>query len=437
MLHSAAHVPDPDHGSGSVGGARATVLALAIGLAVFGAWLTVMPAAVLTLALRLEGETSASTYSIVVAVGWCASIAGLAVFGRFSDRLLAQRGSRTSVIALAIPLVLLAGLVLAVAQAPLVVGLGWILTQLAAALLVTSAQALVGDALPSTRQGLASGLIGAAPVLALLVGSLLVLAVGESPVWTTGAPAILAALLAIPLVLLSRGLRGPHVEATERVWPSSSARGRTGPWVLVLVVSLLLGCATATVDTYLVPWSSTVIEIPRTSLADVTSLALLAATVAGIAGGLIGGLTATHGDRAARAFGWGCLAMGAGLAGFMLWANSATLALFGAIIGVAFGMANGARLKLALTMRGRTSNVASDLGDVTAIATIPYVLVPAIGAAALSLGESVGLHVLFAAATASALACGLLMLVRGARMVNVARGHLAAAPSDAPRSPAV
>jgi len=168
---------------------------------VLGGWLSVLPPSVLTLALRTdEWNVSATMYANILAVGWLAMLISLVVTGRFNDSLEARTGSRLLFVRAGAPLIAVSGVLLAIAPSFNWLFAVWIFAQIPAAMVVTAALAIGGDASPVNRRGIASGLVGAAPIVALLIGSLLVRVLGDSIALAFAVPALMGAVLAIPLM---------------------------------------------------------------------------------------------------------------------------------------------------------------------------------------------------------------------------------------------
>lgn len=109
--------------------------------AVLGGWLIVMPGAVLTLALRLGefGEvTNTTDYPVILALGWLALIVSLIANGKLSDALLKRYSTRRYLLLIAMPILVVAALLLMPATTPEVLGAGWILMQLPAAAIINA-----------------------------------------------------------------------------------------------------------------------------------------------------------------------------------------------------------------------------------------------------------------------------------------------------------
>ena len=353
-----------------------------VGLAVLGAWLAVLPGASVTLALRLDTGAGAP-YPLAIAGGWGLLIAALALFGGLGDRSVHTLGSRRPLLLGGIAGVLTASALLAAAVTPASVIGAWLLLQIPAAALLAAALGLAHDVVPEHRRGRASGLAGAAPIAALLVGTIVV-RLTPSPSWAFLASGVLGAALAVPLLLarrpsIPRDLVTPPPDA--RPWdvnalvapipaavaiPAIAVAG----WALFLASDVLLSFATAATNSFIVPFVATVSDAG--DVATTATSVVFTSALAGLAGALTAGRLSRGPARSLRTFALGCLIAGVALVvvladpvGVGLWAGAA---LFGA----AFGLANGAELAVVLGLRdGR--RIGRDLGVLAALTSVPYI----------------------------------------------------------------
>lgn len=382
-----------------------------VALAVMGGWLAVMPHAVLTVALRMrEFDPSGlpALYSAALAAGWLVLIAALVAFGIAGDAL-ARRGRRRVILLLAAsPAMAAAGLALALAPSPGLLALAWLLAQVPAAAAIATSLALGGTATPAPRRGLLSASVGAAPILALLVGGSLVRLLEGRPSWAFAIAAIVGALLLVPLAVWSPAERAGEPPGDRRA--SGAASRRLAPaWVAFAIASFLLSTATSATNGYVVLFIERVAAVPATEVASLASTTVAGAALVAVAASLASALVVR--GRTSGATLWSSAALVVALAVVALLAQpGATAVLAGAAaFGIGFGMANGAELGVLLFLRHRPGRLGRDLGIFTAVTTLPYVLVPAVGSVVLESNAPVGLRLLLGTSAALAIVAGLIV----------------------------
>lgn len=400
-----------------------TAAALRAAGGVLGGWLSIMPPSVVTLALRLrEMDPSGlpSTYSVILASGWLACICGLIAFGHLSDLVLRRRGSRRLVIAGALPALGVTSVLLALSPTPLLLGAAWVAAQLPASALVAASSARVADDVPSGRRGIASGLVGGAPILALALGTVIVRAVGDDVAIGFVLPAVIGAVLALPLALSGDNARQSRSGRTP-VRDSRYASGAVllvgiGAWIAFLSADFLLSIATSVTNGYLVPYAGSVVGIPADEVAAFTTGVVIVSACAALLASVAAGSVSHSGRAATLIFGLAGLLMGIDLLILSARPSATALLICGVAFGAFFGAANGAELAAALALRGAAPTIGRDLGILTAVTSAPYVLVPGVATVLLAGDPVTGLRGLFAAASPIALAAGVVMMVLARRM---------------------
>jgi MFS family permease len=380
-------------------------------IGVFAGWIIVMPATVLTLALRsdqLLGENSASKYSILLAAGWLALMLSLSVFGRASDVSVQKFDSRKPIILFGIVGAASLGYLLGQANSFTTLAITWLAMQLPAAAIVSSALAIAANATNSEKKGLASGLAGGAPVFALLVGSLLVQIVSGAPERAFLITSTIGAIAAIPLLFAknsSGSTATPDVNVSDSDLVASPKL-----WKKFILAGFLLSCATSSANGYLVAYAKDILKLDDTASADLATMMVLVATVASIIAGIVAGLFAHTKLRALRTYSVAAVTVGVTLAILALFPNS-EMAIFAAVIfGAAFGTANGLELSIYLHSNPDGFTSGKKLSTFTNATTVPYVLVPAVAALFLSQSSGQGLIQLWLIGAACAVAASLLIL---------------------------
>ena len=372
--------------------------AVRIALAVMGGWLAVMPHAVLTIALRLR-ELDATglpgPYSTTLAVGWLALMAGLVGFGVLGDALERRGRPRRLLLLLSAPAIVVSGVALSLASSPGTLAVAWVLAQLPAAAAVATALAVGGTAAPAQRRGLLSAMVGAAPILALLVGGAVARALSAHPSWTFATVSVVGALLIVPLARHSPRPGEQSPPADRRA--DRSTRRFAPAWVAFALASFLLSWATSATNGYVVLFIDRLAGVTADDVAATAStIVTLAAVIAVLAS--LGSALLVRGRRSGAGL-WSVAALGvAGALALLLFGGGmASVVVGAALFGAGFGLANGAELGVLLFVRHRPGRLGRDLGVFTAVTTLPYVLVPAVGAALLAPDVSAVLRLLFGA----------------------------------------
>lgn len=377
-----------------------------------GGWLAIMPAAVVTIALRLREFDSSglpSQYSLILASGWLALIVCLILAGQLSDMLHARTGSRLLLTRISIPLLVLLSFLLAYAPTPGWLSVWWVLIQIPVGLIITTTLAASGELVPLGRRGAISGLIGASSIIALFLGTAIADATGDAQATSMWLPAVIGAALCLPYAILHRATARDLEASIDR--SVSMQLPAVGPWLLFIAASLLLSWATSTTNGYLVLLVDHVSTVADDAVASTsTRLVLIASSAAIFASLLLGPLART---RRISAWLWSGSAMICGLALILLIARTgdASLAVSALLFGLAFGAANGVELALVLFLRSGSPRLGRDLGIFTSATTVPYALVPALGAVMLSDDVRAGLMQLFGIAAALAIIAAALTLV--------------------------
>lgn len=393
-------------------GARSGVIATTSG--VLGGWLAIMPPTVVTLALRLrEFDPSGLPvlYAAVLAAGWAAMIVALIGFGRLGDLVRDRTGSRALLARIGAPLMLVTGALLAVAPSPGWLLVAWVLAQAPSAMVITTALAEAGEVVPTRNRGLTSGLIGAAPILALFLGSAIVTALsGALPVAFLVSSGIGAAL-ALPLAVMRTPAPEVSTSPGSPVFsvPGHAPLARSRIWVAFLIGSFLLSWATSTANGFLVPYVQNVTDVADDAIARLSTSGVLLATLLATTSSIVGGILAGGRRRGAWMWSLAALACSVGLLVILTTPTTTGVLVTAAVFGAGFGLANGVELGVVLMLRTDPSRLGRDLGLFTAVTTLPYVLVPALATLLLAGSTTAGLVELFTLALALALISAVLV----------------------------
>lgn len=408
---------------------RALPIARIVG-GVLGGWLAIMAPAVVTLALRLRDFDSTgmpSFYALMLALGWLTMLTALIALGMLGDRLRARTGSRVLLARVAVPLLLMSGVALALAPDPATLLGVWLLAQIPASAVVTTALAESGDHLPAGSRGLTSGLVGAASIVALLLGSVIVRLAGDTTQAGFIIPTVLGAALAAPLMMRVDGPAGVAAAADSEATTQAAGvapeavRHLLRAWPVFVVASFLLSWATSTTNGFVVTFVQYLAEAAEDQVAvTATGAVILASGCAVLASLVAGPLLGVHG-RAPLTWVTGAVTCSLALLLMIALPTGAVFLAAAAAFGIGFGIANGVELAVILTLRPDADQLGLHLGLFTAATTAPYVLVPAVASAILVDDPRIGVTVLFLAAAIAA-AIGAVLTARTTRAIRTQAG---------------
>lgn len=393
--------------------------AIKVPLGVLGGWLAVMAPAVVTIALRLrEFDPSGlpSTYALILALGWLTMIIALLAAGVIGDGVHRRLSTRTPLARIGVPLTAVGGVLLAIAPSPVWLAVVWAGVQVPSAIVITTALAEGGQEVSLRRRGLTSGLVGAAPIIALLVGGITVRVLIDSLAWAFILPAVVGALVAAPLMLTGPGsapaemTEGDGIISVHGTQTSASAL-----WLAFLTGSFLLAWATATTNGFLVTFVQYIVDVASDDVADLSSSAVIIASILAIVASITGGLLTAKRGNSVRL--WTVAAALCALAlSILLAAPTSRMFLVAAcVFGIAFGAANGAEWSVVLSVRNRRERWGRDFGILTAVTSAPFVLVPALATVVLRTDAEDGVRLLF---TLACIFSGLATIVVGAVSVK-------------------
>lgn len=388
---------------------------------VLGGWLAIMPASVVTLALRVgEWQAEPSTYANILAAGWLTMLVSLIVIGRIGDVVLARTGSRALLVRFGAPLIAVSGVLLAVAPTPGWLAAAWIVAQVPAAMVITTALAACGNVVHPNQRGVTSGLIGAAPILAVFVGSFMVRLLTDSLGWAFIVPALLGAVLAVPLM---RNMQVVEVQPTAVALRSLPWKAVAWVWVAFLGASFLLSWATSTTNGFIVLFIEYVTAIARADVATTATTAVILASLLAVIASVVAGSLSGGRPRAFAMWSVAAVACGLGLVVLITSPTSLSIYLIACIFGISFGVANGVELAVILQLRTAPEHLGRDLGLFTAMTTAPYVLVPALASVVMRDDTRSGLLVIFGLASISAIVAGVVIAVAVVVMRTVSAGQ--------------
>jgi MFS family permease len=385
---------------------------LAVAMGVMGAWMLVMPASTVTLALSVShAGGSTRDYSVGLSLGWLTLTVMSISFAALSDRIRARQPRRIgALILVALTACLAVSLVLDAGTSPGVIVVAWIILQIPASAILGAAMSQAAAVADPRRRGIVSGLVGSAALLALMVGAPLALAAGPRLSFT--AAAIGGSVLLVPLLrLVSRQVPTPVLTA-----PTGAVRAHPrpgGPWLVLLGIGFFVSVATAITNSYVVAITSSVLSMGgrEVSAESLATLAIVIASLLAVVASIASGAFLPTARRTSTAWVAALILLVASLVLIVAIPSVTTLLIGVAGFGLAFGVINSGELTLALNARPEIEHGGRTVAMFTAATTVPYILVPAM-VALLPAAESRPLTMLSSAAVAGVIGLGLALILQ-------------------------
>ncbi|HRC12552.1 MAG TPA: MFS transporter [Dermatophilaceae bacterium] len=351
-------------------------------LAIFAVLNVLLPAQIATAAG--EGGKEAAL-GVITTLGAIAAMIAGPVWGALSDRHTSRLGRRGAWILAGAAAALVTLNMVGASQTLLIIGLGWVLSQLAVNATLMGFSTVIPERVPLARRGLMSGVVGIATGLAITLAAVVGAAFISAPLTGTMTLSVLALVGAIAFLVIAPEPRTEAAVPAERpaVLSSmlSSLRNSSDfRWTWVGRFLVVLG--------YYLLQARMLYFIQSSLQLDVAAAAGVVAQVAAIGGvTMIAGLVvaAPLSDKFGRKpFVYGA-GVGIALGLVMMSASSTTtsITIANAVIGLAFGAFMGVDQALVADVLPNKEDVAKDLGVINLAATIPQMLAPAVGSAIL------------------------------------------------------
>lgn len=144
--------------------------------AFFGTWVALLPAASITLALKVNAiapDTKAASLSLVLGIGAFVALVAQNIFGALSDRTTSRWGMRKPWLVGGVLFAVISLFGLSAANSVFTLVLAWSCTQLTFNILLAGLNPVVPDQTPSAQLGRVSGLTGLTQSIATVVGAYL------------------------------------------------------------------------------------------------------------------------------------------------------------------------------------------------------------------------------------------------------------------------
>lgn len=354
---------------------------VALSMAVLAGYVTVLSTGPVAANVRLTQITpdSALWYSIMAASGAVVAAISFIVFGRISNRLLETRGSRQSIFIFAAIALAPTALLLSVADSlPTILAL-WCFIQIPSAALLSAATAVVLELVPERLVGLASGLFGAAAVLAIFFGVAVGTVFRNDPTPVLFVGLAMATLLATPAAL-TREQTALRSQVTET---KHSTRTPRTFWIFLFAASASLAASTLSTD-YYYQLVLRILDQDAAQAAAVTQAIYPASASAFLVASIAGGLIAKKAKPSIFIFTYSLPITAAGVL-LVSFSQNITLLFVGAIVtGLSTGFNVGSQFPLLrITLQGR-QELGREAGIYNLTSMVPSILVPAFGALLIS-----------------------------------------------------
>lgn len=369
--------------------ARSKVVALALILAYFGAYIAVMSPPTVSMALRVQDVVGSSgkvaTLSTVLSIGALAGAIASPLLGKLSDRTTIRFGKRRTWLVLG-PVTGFVGMgLIGFGSEVWVLVVGWILAQAGWSGAIMVEQSVLAEHIPSSIRGRVSGLIGPAQPVGMVAGTLIVsFTVHEAVLMMLlpGALGLAGALFLMSVVPDQPANKADVAPLTVREFLSffwvNPRRYPNFAWAFLS--RFLVFSAVFIVVTYQPYIISDRIGITGNETANAVFQATLLMGVGAVIASVLFGML---GDRTHHLKPWMRLAAAAAAAGLVFMAMDDTFAVFAAgmiFIGIAQGGYLADDLPLVTRVVPDPNNTAGALGVYNLGMTLPQMLIPIYGA---------------------------------------------------------
>lgn len=396
-------------------------------LAQFGLFVALLAPATVSIQMKVQTLTAdsaeqASMTAMVIAPGALAAVIFNALGGRLSDRTTSRLGRRRPWIVLGIVGLTLALLLIAVATGPLMMAVGWFVSQAFANLAFAAFLASVADQLPAQQYGKTSGLIGIAQNMGVMVATWLSAALANDILLLFMVPAVIGVVL-----MVAYALSLPEPVLTENRYPFNLRELIATFWTNPLKYPdfglawwgrFLIILASYLFVTFRVLYMTNHLGLePGATAAAAVAVGVTIYTVASMVSGLLAGWISDKLGRRKVMVALAILIFAIGTYGLLHVDTVTGFYLCEAIMGVAYGMYLAVDLALVLEVLPDRENAGKDLGVFNMANALPQSLAPGIGGFLLAkLGGGTDFTALLVAAAISAVVGAIItMFIRGVK----------------------
>jgi len=364
-----------------------------LGLYNFGWNMAILTAVIITLPLKIQAlvgsQHATGAFGLVAMIGAIVAMICSPLGGLLSDRTTSRFGMRRPwIIGGAIGGALSLQLI-AVADSLWLVIVGWIFTEVFFNTAFSAASATLADQVPPERRGLASGLVGIGPPLALVAGSVVVNTF-DSYAWRFGVPGLLLIICATAFVVIlpDRTLdQRPARLGLKEFALAFVFNPRRHPdfgWLWISRFAVMFSYTGLL--TYLVYLLSNRLGLTGGALTETILLANLGSSTALIASSLLLGALSDRFHRRRLFVAAGSLIIAVALVMLAFASTPVMIITAGAVLGFGGGGFYAADLALATEVLPNQSDTGKDLGVWAITNTLPQALAPAIAPGIIALG---------------------------------------------------
>lgn len=395
-------------------------------LAQFGIYVALLGPATVSIQLKAQTLTTDAAEQVamtamVIAPGALAAVIFNAIGGRISDRTTSGLGRRRPWMVLGIMGLTLSLLLIALATGPLMMAIGWFLSQACANLAFAAFLASVADQLPAEQYGKTSGLIGIAQNSAVMVATWLSAAFSSNMLLLFMVPAVLGLVLVSVYALMLpepvlKANRYPFNlrELVATFWTNPVKHPDFGlAWwgrFLIILASYLF-------ITFRLFYMTNHLGLSAGAAAAAVAVGVTVYTVASMVAGLLAGWLSDKLGRRKVMVAVSILVFGIGTYGLLHVDTVTGFYVCEAIMGIAYGMYLAVDLALVFEVLPDRENAGKDLGVFNMANALPQSLAPGVGGFLLAkLGGGTDFTALLVAAAISALFGAILtMFIRGVK----------------------
>lgn len=331
-------------------------------------------------AARIAGaDGKEQLLALVTATGAIASMIANPLWGMVSDRLRTRWGRRRPVAVAGTVVGVVGLLLLAAADTPATMALGWATVQVGLNGPMAALAAMMADRVPDAQRGMVGAWFGIAQTIGLVVGTAVAVVAGEGPAgYVAIAVAVPALGIAILLAHHEPRLAAPRERGAPR--PSWRALRPTTDYAWVWTVRLLLNMVNALLLLYLYYYLSDAVGVPEGSAGTWVLVLTGSAALVTVGVAAVGGVLSDRTGRR-RVF----VAASAGLLGVAAVVMATTPPLpvvlgATALVGVGWGLYVSVDLAVLTAVLPDESTRATMLGIGNVAAALPQVLAPVIAA---------------------------------------------------------
>lgn len=381
-------------------------------LAQLGLWAAVMTPASVGLALRIadiDPVNKDSHYALVSGVGALFAVVSNYAFGYLSDRTTSRFGMRRPYMLAGAIGTMVGSALMGMGQTIPVVFAGWIVVQICANAALTTFLSVLTDRIPPEQRGLTSGFAGMCRTSGIILGTLTIKLLPDSPVQIFLIPAGVFLFFAVIFIFTFGDKVLSKEEASKvskisvlemasifRVAREKIQYDSSFGWVLLSI--FLIQCTISVSQMYLVYFASDYLHILRKDLPSVVFIGAMILNLASCATAPIAGFIADKLGARRKTFCCAPILMAAGIATMISIPSlhGYYIGLF--LIAVGFGVFEGLFVAIATTTTRGSTSIGSDLGLINMAMTLPSVALTAASAGLIASGIGMNYVILFGGA---------------------------------------